>query len=855
MIDTLASSSLLVIADPPRAGRRNTSAPRRRRWSLLALALALMAVGPLAAEASASHFRHGNLNWTKTAGAPAGSQRITVQNEQSWRWSAFNSPAQGSVISNSEGCIDWGDVSSTCPDYLVEFVNAAEDYMRIQALAPGSQTDLNVPHDYVDPSGAFTIRTSSCCTISTLQNANDSSWNILAAVNLAGDDESAVSTIPAIVTLAPGGLRQFTVPAADTGGETLFFRLSTEAESCGGCVAPHPQDLSIDSTSGQVTFNTTDKSGLYWTGVVIESRNAAGAVVATSHIQYIINVGAGGSLNQAPVWDSPPTPADGTVFTISPGDTLNFTVQSSDSNVGDTVSILKNSGPGTLTPTNGNPASGSYSFTATSADVGTDQIVQFIAQDQDGAGPPFRSYTIRVTTADTTPPDTTITAGPTGTTTDKSPSFGYTSSEPTGATFQCKLDGPGAATGTYTDCTPSPKAYSNLADGTYTFSVKAKDPAGNEDATPATRTFTVTTPPPPDTTPPDTTITAGPTGTTTDKSPSFGYTSSEPTGATFQCKLDGPGAATGTYTDCTPSPKAYSNLADGTYTFSVKAKDPAGNEDATPATRTFTVTTPPPPDTTPPDTTITAGPTGSTSDSTPRFDFTSSEGGSTFQCRIDTGAFGPCSSPHTTGELAPGSHTFEVRATDAAGNTDGTPAGRTFTVTGAGPLPPTCDGRAATIVGTPGKDSINGTAGPDVIVALGGDDKIDGRGGDDRICAGAGNDRVAGSSGDDRLFGGAGKDRLSGGSGSDRLSGGGADDRLSGGSGADRLRGGAGGDSLSGNAGNDRLEGQSGNDKLKGGRGNDLLFGGPGHDMLIGEAGTDTCDGGPGKNKLVSCES
>ena len=39
-----------------------------------------------------------------------------------------------------------------------------------------------------------------------------------------------------------------------------------------------------------------------------------------------------------------------------------------------------------------------------------------------------------------------------------------------------------------------------------------------------------------------------------------------------------------------------------------------------------------------------------------------------------------CSSPQPYSSLADGAHTFEVRATDAAGNTDPTPASRTFTV-------------------------------------------------------------------------------------------------------------------------------------------------------------------------------
>jgi dipeptidyl aminopeptidase/acylaminoacyl peptidase len=92
-----------------------------------------------------------------------------------------------------------------------------------------------------------------------------------------------------------------------------------------------------------------------------------------------------------------------------------------------------------------------------------------------------------------------------------------------------------------------------------------------------------------------------------------------------------------------------------------------------------------PPDTTPPETTITSGPTGEwspgkTNDSTPTFTFASNEAGSTFECSDDGGAWQPCSSPYTTPHLADGEHSFRVRATDAAGNTDSTPAERTFTI-------------------------------------------------------------------------------------------------------------------------------------------------------------------------------
>jgi hypothetical protein len=103
----------------------------------------------------------------------------------------------------------------------------------------------------------------------------------------------------------------------------------------------------------------------------------------------------------------------------------------------------------------------------------------------------------RAEAADTTPPQTTITSGPSGSLTGTTATFEFTSSE-TGSTFLCKLVGWDA---TRTNCI-SPKAYSSLTVGTqYTFKVWAKDAAGNIDPTPATFTFTPSgsggTPPPP----------------------------------------------------------------------------------------------------------------------------------------------------------------------------------------------------------------------------------------------------------------------------------------------------------------------------------------------------------------------
>jgi hypothetical protein len=83
---------------------------------------------------------------------------------------------------------------------------------------------------------------------------------------------------------------------------------------------------------------------------------------------------------------------------------------------------------------------------------------------------------------------------------------------------------------------------------------------------------------------------------------------------------------------------------------------------------------PPPPDTTAPDTLITTSPPASTEDASAVFNYTASEVDATFECRLDTASFGPCTSPTFYEGLSVGQHSFEVRATDLAGNVDASPA-------------------------------------------------------------------------------------------------------------------------------------------------------------------------------------
>lgn len=253
---------------------------------------------------------------------------------------------------------------------------------------------------------------------------------------------------------------------------------------------------------------------------------------------------------------------------------------------------------------------------------------------------------------DVTAPETTITSAPSGTVTSGSATVAFTSNDGT-ATFECSLDG-----AVFAACT-SPVSLSGLGDGAHAFAVRARDGAGNADASPAIASWTV------DATAPDTSITSAPPAASNGTSASFSFAATE-SGSTFECKLDA-----GSYAACT-SPRAYSGLAQGSHAFSVRARDAAGNQDASAATYVWTI------DTTAPNTTIASGPNGGNNANPVAFTFTSSESGGTFQCSMDNAAFAACASGVSYSGLAKGQHTFRVRAVDAAGNVDASPASRSF---------------------------------------------------------------------------------------------------------------------------------------------------------------------------------
>jgi subtilase family serine protease len=216
----------------------------------------------------------------------------------------------------------------------------------------------------------------------------------------------------------------------------------------------------------------------------------------------------------------------------------------------------------------------------------------------------------------------------------------------------------------------------DLADGFHRIRVRAKDPAGNVDATPDSLSFFIHA------RAPVVSFTAGPSAGAYLAADSvfFAWTAVDiitpRSGLLFSSVLDT--AATAWAPDTS---RVLRGLSEGAHTLTARARD--GHDYVGTIARSFTV------DLTPPETEITAGPADSSwvSASTVTINFRGSDhislpGALLFSWRLDGGAwsdFGTTASVQLTG-LASGLHTFEVRSRDQALLQDPSPARRVFRV-------------------------------------------------------------------------------------------------------------------------------------------------------------------------------
>ena len=231
----------------------------------------------------------------------------------------------------------------------------------------------------------------------------------------------------------------------------------------------------------------------------------------------------------------------------------------------------------TATPGFVNAAAGDFHQTSTSRTINRGVVdADSGSTDLDGeprsqgAAPDMGAYEY-----DQIAPVVSITAGPAeGETIGvASATFEFTSDEP-GVTFACSLNASG-----FGPCSGPGNSHtvSELPNGGHGVNVRAVDENGNIGI--GSRSFIVSVPPappPPILPPPETTITKGPPNKTEKTKAKFKFTSSVP-GSTFECMLDRK-----PYASCT-SPSKFKRLDEGKHKLRVRAIDPAGKVDLSPA--------------------------------------------------------------------------------------------------------------------------------------------------------------------------------------------------------------------------------------------------------------------------------
>ena len=213
------------------------------------------------------------------------------------------------------------------------------------------------------------------------------------------------------------------------------------------------------------------------------------------------------------------------------------------------------------------------SYVPTEADIGTSKVLSAVATDS-GGQTTMVSRTIAVV-RDVTAPETSIDDGPAdgALINDPSPRFLFSSNDST-ALFGCNVDGAG-----FGACSGDGQAaLGPLGEGQHSFAVRAADPQGNVDATPASRSFTV------DTKAPKTKIKGKPKRRKLKKRiAKIKFKATDESPVHFECALDRKSFA------ACKSPAKYKRLKPRKHVFRVRAIDAAGNADPSPAKLKFKV--------------------------------------------------------------------------------------------------------------------------------------------------------------------------------------------------------------------------------------------------------------------------
>jgi hypothetical protein len=350
-----------------------------------------------------SHFRYGTMSWAPT-GNPG---EVRFRLRAGFRRDAyFPLPSTGDFLQDEIGetIFDLGDgnVSAILVPFIVTAHSETENWIIVEAVDFSAEPfGPGIPHTYAG-SGPFTAQLggplgAACCRlegpqviavppflIPGLKNRAGRPYPLPATVSPFSGNSSPVSAMAPVVVVPANPAATFFVPATDPDGDPLRWRLGTEAEASAASLSPDPPPgLTIDATTGQVTWNTVglDQANFYTTTVIVEDVDASGAAKSSIPVDFFLRIRP--QFGIAPSCAvNPAGPLSATV-----GEPLSFNVTASDPDVGASVTLNSAGMPSVpesdpaLPVSGASPQSSTITWTPGDALVGT-HVAVFTATDE-----------------------------------------------------------------------------------------------------------------------------------------------------------------------------------------------------------------------------------------------------------------------------------------------------------------------------------------------------------------------------------------------------------------------------------------------------------------------------------------
>ncbi len=314
-------------------------------------------------EAEATHFRYGNITWKRV---PGNNNQIEFKISQSWRRSFYSNPSIGAII-NTGYAFNTG-IGNIPLDVTVTSVNVSEDWFY------GEKT---VIINYPGP-GTYQAGFMNCCRISNLSNNGDREFNIRTTVTVGNANDAPITTMTPFINL-PVGLTNATyqIPTTDPNGDSISYSMTPNGQFGSGTV--QPAGISVSPT-GLITFNTVGRpiNSLHNASITISDSKGAVTVV-----DFIIRVTPPST---PPAYNYTITPNNNFTYIVAPGSPVNFNLNASDADQGQTVTINGVGLPVGSVFSNvvGNPGTASFSWTPSLSNLGT-YLLNFTATDNVGA--------------------------------------------------------------------------------------------------------------------------------------------------------------------------------------------------------------------------------------------------------------------------------------------------------------------------------------------------------------------------------------------------------------------------------------------------------------------------------------